>query len=124
MPLQGQKSLSTTTLVSTNNKLGKIGTSPFGPIDMHYMRRLAVRMQKQSVILQRLNDLRIYHFLAPSFFYIICIIVVFVAQIMIVVERTSLFYVCSGFWVAAIYAFCIVSLFILGKFENKNCSYF
>jgi hypothetical protein len=116
MPLPIQKSSSTTTLVSSKSKNGgPAAPSSFGPVDMHYMRRLAVRMQKQSVIQQKLNELKLEQFIVPATSYFICLVSVFVVQIVIVVEQTSLFYVCSGFWVSVIYAICIVTIVLLGK---------
>ena len=111
-----QKSTSTATLVSTKSiKPGGHVHPPRGPIDMHYMRRVAVRLQKQSVILQQLNALSVYHFYTPAIVFFLTVLIIFALQIVIVVKKTILWYVFGGFWVPLPLTFCIVALFIFGK---------
>jgi hypothetical protein len=111
MPVPAQKSTSNLTLNSNKTNLHNRG-----PIDLYYMRRLAVKQQKQHVILHNLLDLSVYYFITFALTYFLSILVIFPVQIVIIVRQTPLSFVFSGFWVSIVYGACIASLYILGKF--------
>lgn len=121
-----QKSMSTTTLVSQTNKSQASGVASsaqslakWGPIETRYMRRVAVRLQKQSVVMQRLGEMPTALFLVFIAVYLFCILVIFTIQIVIMAKHTPLFYACTGFWVSFIYAICIVSIILLGMNDSN-----
>lgn len=130
-----QKSISTTTLVSQANRSqvsggaassGAQSLAKWGPVETRYMRRVAVRLQKQSIAMQRLGDLPMPLFLVFVVVYFFCILVALTIQIVMMVKRTPLFYACTGFWVSFIYSICIVSIILLGKllkFQTLNINH-
>jgi hypothetical protein len=109
---------------STNlNKQTTIATTPKitkTPLEINVQRRLALREQKRQMILYRLNDVPDFYLLIQSTILFFLSLIYISFQIVIIVKKTSLFYVCSGFWVAAIHICCIISLFLLGKLSIFN----
>lgn len=89
------------------------------PLEIIYMRRASVREQKRQSISQNIQ------FLPAKFIYGQMAILGFLAlvmislQIAIIIEKTSLYFLCSGFWCAGILIMCIIYLFLLGN--NFHC---
>ena len=85
------------------------------PLEINVQRRLALREQKRQMVLYRLNDVPDIYLLIQSMLLFFLVLIYISFQIVIIVKKTSLFYVCSGFWVSAIHICCIISLYLLGK---------
>lgn len=85
------------------------------PVELHYMRRVAVKHQKKQVVLVKLTQLSTFYFKIYAALVAVLALIMFIVQIAIIVKRTPLFYVCTGFWVALFYLSCILSVYFLGN---------
>ncbi|CAF0803928.1 unnamed protein product [Brachionus calyciflorus] len=83
------------------------------PVELFYERRITVNRQKKQLIYVKLNDF------SHNFIIIQCGILFVVAlfligiQIGIMVHKTQLFYIATGFWMALVYFLCCFGLLIL-----------
>ena len=88
------------------------------PVDQYNVRHASVKNQKRQMLLAKLaqfpNGFLMFHCFVLAIFTAIYI----ATQIAIMVKRTPLFYVCTGFWMGLVYFACIYTVFVLGK--NKT----
>lgn len=85
------------------------------PIELYYMRRVSVRLQKRQLILSRLNEFSDWYILAQCVILSIITILIFSIQIAIIVQKTQLYYIMPGFWVGVVYVTCTISLVYMSK---------
>ena len=83
-------------------------------LELLYARRASVREQKRIVIAQNLAFFPTRYFWSQIVALCLIASVVIAVQIAIIVRRTPLYFVCSGFWSGAILLLSAVSLYILG----------
>ena len=84
-------------------------------LEINYMRRLNVRAQKNSLVLRKLQDIPIGYFQLQNVMLIFLIISLCSVQIAIIVKKTPLYFVCSGFWVGFLLVISIFSIYYLGN---------
>ena len=107
-----------------SSRLSLQGKSPY---ELAYMRRVCVREQKRSLITRKLEDDLPVNYMMMHCFILIVLAILFVSiQIALIVYKSPLFYICSGFWVGAYFVFCAVltaflsKLFFLKIFKKFN----
>lgn len=89
---------------------------PRSPVDLYQMRRVCLREQKRQLVVRKLDEtLPIAYLLLHSGLLLVISIVVVAVQIALIVYKSPLYWLCNGFWTAAIYLVSIVVLFFLGK---------
>jgi hypothetical protein len=103
-----------------SSRLSLQGKSPY---ELAYMRRVCVREQKRSLITRKLEDDLPVNYMMMHCFILIVLAILFVSiQIALIVYKSPLFYICSGFWVGAYFVFCAVLTAFLSKlFFLKIC---
>jgi hypothetical protein len=101
-----------------SSRLSLQGKSPY---ELAYMRRVCVREQKRSLITRKLEDDLPVNYMMMHCFILIVLAILFVSiQIALIVYKSPLFYICSGFWVGAYFVFCAVLTAFLSKlFSSK-----
>jgi hypothetical protein len=96
-----------------SSRLSLKGKSPY---ELAYMRRVCVREQKRSLITRKLEDDLPVNYMMMHCFILIVLAILFVSiQIALIVYKSPLFYICSGFWVGAYFVFCAVLTAFLSK---------
>lgn len=85
------------------------------PAEVHYMRRLSVKHQKRQLTLIKLAEFPLGYMVMHCILLAGLAIIYVSIQIALIVYKSSLYYVCSGFWVAFIYILCIVNTALLSK---------
>jgi hypothetical protein len=79
------------------------------PYELAYMRRVCVREQKRLMIIRKLED-----DLPVGYLTLHCVILWILAvllasiQIALIVYKSPLYYICSGFWVGAYFLLCSI----------------
>lgn len=113
---QAQHSLGT-------NKLSIQGKSPY---ELAYMRRVCVREQKRLMIIRKLEDeLPVGYLMMHCVILWLLALLLIAIQIALIVYRSPLFYICSGFWVGAYFIFCSILVgFLSKKFINYSTQFF
>jgi hypothetical protein len=87
------------------------------PLEVNYTRRLNVRIQKNLMVLRKLQEIPLVYFQMQMFILFILIICLVSGQIVIIVKKTPLFYVCSGFWVSFLLVLSMINVYFLGNFN-------
>ena len=89
---------------------------PKSPVDLYQIRRVCLREQKRQLVVRKLEEtLPIAYLLLHSGLLLVISIVVVALQIALIVYKSPLYYICNGFWTAAIYLSSIVVIFFLGN---------
>jgi len=110
---QQQQHLNPASLRSSVAPTTTLGKSP---LELAYMRRVFVREQKRYLIIRRLEDeLPATYMLAHCGILGVWVVLIVALQIALIVYKSSLYYVCAGFWVGAYFIICIVLTAYLGK---------
>jgi len=86
------------------------------PLEVNYTRRLNVRIQKNLMVLRKLQEIPIVYFQLQMFILFILIICLVSGQIVIIVKKTPLYFVCSGFWVSFLLVLLMINVYYLGNF--------
>ena len=89
----------------------------FGPVELHQMRRLTVRAQKNQMIMRRLQDIPINYFQLQIIALLSLAICLIAVQIAMLVKQTPLSLVCAGFWIASILIICGILVYFLGEIQ-------
>jgi len=89
---------------------------PKSPLELIMMRRIAVREQKLLVTNQNLNFFpSLYIYVQGAILFVLCLVLI-AFQIALIVKQSALYFICSGFIVSIVYAVCIYTLLLLGRF--------
>jgi hypothetical protein len=112
-------STSTSPTKSISKPYQKPKLVPKTPLEILYMRRASVREQKRQSILQNIQYFPSKIVYGQMALLGLIALVMIAVQIAIIVEQTSLFYVCSGFWCGAILILCIAYLFLFGSYRSS-----
>ena len=101
-----------------NNAFGFMGKSP---LELTYMRRVIIREQKMYMILRKLNeDLPITFLKTHIVIMSLWILIVSSIQIVLIVFKSPLYYICAGFWCGAYFSLCIILTVLLSKIKFKR----
>ena len=86
------------------------------PAELAYMRRVCVREQKLYVIQRKLADeLPVAYLKMHCFVLALLTLSIVSIQIVLIVYKSSLYYVCTGFWVGALFLTCLILIAKLSK---------
>jgi hypothetical protein len=86
------------------------------PLEVNYTRRLNVRAQKKQMVLRRLQEIPLVYFQLQIVFLFILIVCLISGQIAMIVKKTPLYFVCSGFWVSFLLVLSLVNIHFLGEY--------
>lgn len=102
-------------MISDHTSQKNVRFEPKTPIELHYLRRMSVGHQKRQLILAQLSNFPDLYLICQCVILTVLTLILFGTQIAIIVNKTQLFYICSGFWVGLIYMACVFSLIYLSK---------
>ena len=104
-----------------SNAFSLNGKSQF---ELAYMRRICIREQKLHLILRKLEqDLPVRYLNLHCLVLIVWTILATALQILLIVYKSPLYYICAGFWCSAFFILCAVLAILLGKIKfifNNN----
>lgn len=105
------------------SRLSIQGKSPY---ELAYMRRVCVREQKRLMIIRKLEDeLPVGYLMMHCVILWILSVLLISIQIALIVYKSPLYYICSGFWVGGYFIFCSILVCFLSKFVcNVIFNYF
>ena len=91
------------------------------PYELAYMRRVCVREQKRLMIIRKLeDDLPVGYLMLHCIILWILALLLVAIQIALIVYKSPLYYICSGFWVGAYFLLCSLVTALLSKNLLKN----
>jgi hypothetical protein len=86
-------------------------------VELAYLRRVCVREQRLHMILKKIEEeLPLKYLKVHCIILIILILAVVSIQIILIVFKSSLYYICAGFWVGAFYILCLALVVLLGTY--------
>jgi len=85
------------------------------PLEINYARRINVRAQKRQMVLRRIQEIPLGYFQLQIFILFILVVCLTSGQIVLIVKKTPLNFVCSGFWVSFLLILAMVNVYYLGN---------
>jgi hypothetical protein len=117
-PTTAQSKLAASQKPSTSTQLSASRGSiqPKTPLELNYMRRIYLREQKKLMIIRKLQEeLPQFYILSHSALLVALSLIYIGIQIALIVYKSTLYFIMSGFWCAGLYLFSIFLQYMLGK---------
>jgi hypothetical protein len=102
--------------MSSQQSVGRASIQPKTPLELNYMRRIYLREQKRLMIIRKLQEELPQMYILSHSALLVAMSLIFIGiQIALIVYKSTLYFILSGFWCAGLYLFSVFLQYMLGK---------